>query len=353
MKRIVILDPISQDAAKKLEQETGWKVEERLNLTPEELPQRVEDADVLIVRSATRLTAEIIAAARRLKVIGRAGIGVDNIDLEAASERGIRVVNTPGATTTSVAELTLGAILALARWIHVADASVKAGHWDRTKFPGIEIKGKLLGLIGLGRIGREVAKLAQAFGMRVIATDPFLEESHVHGVPLHTLEDVLARADFVSLHLPLDEQSRGLMNRERLGSMKRGAFLLNFGRGGLVDEEVLADLLERGHLAGCALDTYTTEPPGATIARLLSHPRVLLLPHLGAQTREGQIRVGMELVDGVAKAIKRFMAARAAEIATAREEEEARAAAAAGVAPEGATAEPKAPLVGPAGPARE
>jgi phosphoglycerate dehydrogenase-like enzyme len=182
------------------------------------------------------------------------------------------------------------------------------------------VRGKLLGLIGFGRIGREVAALAQAFGMRVVASDPLLEESHVHGVHLHTIDDVLSRADFVSLHLPLDEESHGLLNRERLESMKRGAFLLNLGRGGLIDEEVLAELLERGHLAGCALDTYNVEPPDDTIARLRAHPRSLLLPNIGAQTREGQIRVGMELVDGVAKAIKRFMTARAAEIAQAKEE---------------------------------
>ena len=338
MKRIVILDPISKDAAKRLAEETGWAVEERLGLSPAEVPANVEDADVLIVRSGTQVTAEVIAAAKRLKVIGRAGIGVDNIDMEAASERGIRVVNTPGATTTSVAEITMGAVLSLARWIHVGHGSVMAGEWKRGEFQGTEVKGKLLGIIGFGRIGRDVAKLAQAFGMRVVASDPFLEESHVAGVHLHTLEDVLGRADFVSLHVPLDEQSRGLMSRERLESMKRGSFLLNFGRGGLIDEDALADLLERGHLSGVALDTYNTEPPGDTIDRLRAHPRSLLLPHLGAQTREGQIRVGMELVDGVAKAVKRFMTARAAEIAQAKEDAAAAEAAAAEAAAETAEA---------------
>jgi len=341
MKRIVILDPISPDAAKRLAEDTGWAVEERLSLSPEEVPSNVEDADVIIVRSGTKVTADVIAAARRLKVIGRAGIGVDNIDMEAASERGIRVVNTPGATTTSVAELTLGAILCVARWIHAGDASVRSGAWERGKFQGSEVKTKLLGLVGFGRIGREVARIAQAFGMRVIATDPYLDESHVQGVRLHSLEEVLKRADFVSLHLPLDDDSRNLLDRDHLEMMKRGSFLLNLGRGGLVDEEALADLLERGHLAGAALDTYNTEPPGATIDRLRAHPRTLLMPHLGAQTREGQIRVGMELVDGVAKAVKKFMSDRASAIAKAKEEEEAlavaaaEAAAAAAATPEG------------------
>jgi D-3-phosphoglycerate dehydrogenase len=329
MKRIVILDPISDDAARRLQEETGWAVEKRLGLSPAELPAAVEDADVIIVRSSTQVTAEVIAAAKRLKVIGRAGIGVDNIDMEAASEREIRVVNTPGATTTSVGELTLGAILSLARWIHAGDASVRAGEWRRGDFQGQEVRGKLLGLVGFGRIGREVARLAQAFGMRVVATDPFLDVSHVQGVRLHTLEDVLSRADFVSLHLPLSEDTRGLMGREQLEQMKRGAFLLNLSRGGLVDEEVLAELLERGHLAGVALDTYATEPPGDTIDRLRAHPRSLLLPHLGASTREGQIRVGMELVDNVAKAVKKFMGDRAARLAEEREAAEAAAAEAA------------------------
>jgi D-3-phosphoglycerate dehydrogenase len=254
---------------------------------------------------------------------------VDNIDMEAASERDIRVVNTPGATTTSVAELTMAALLGLARWIPEACASVRRGEWERHGFPGMELKGKLLGLVGFGRIGREVAKLAQAFGMRVVASDPYLDASHAAGVRLHTLEDVLKRSDFVSLHVPLDADSKGLMDRSRLEMMKRGAFLVNMGRGGLVDEEALADLLERGHLAGAALDTYNTEPPGDSIDRLRAHSRTLLLPHLGAQTREGQIRVGMELVDGVAKAVKRFMNARAAALAAAKEEAEAAEAAAA------------------------
>jgi D-3-phosphoglycerate dehydrogenase len=332
MKRIVILDPISEDAARRLAEETGWAVEERLKLSPAEIPAAVEDADVIIVRSSTQVTSEVIAAAKRLKVIGRAGIGVDNIDLDAASDRDIRVVNTPGATTVSVAELTLGAILSLARWIHAADASVKAGEWERSGFQGFEVRGKLLGIIGFGRIGKETGRLAQAIGMRVIACDPYLDESHVQGVPLHPLEEVLSRSDFVSLHIPFEEESKNLLNRDRLESMKRGAFLLNFGRGGIVDEEALADLLDRGHLAGAALDTYNVEPPGQTIDRLRRHRRVLLLPHIGAQTREGQIRVGMELVEGVAKAVKKVMSDRATALAKAREEAELAAQAAGGEA---------------------
>jgi D-3-phosphoglycerate dehydrogenase len=342
MKRIVILDPVSPDAVKRLAEETGWTVEERLGLSADEIPSNVEDADVLIVRSATKVTAQVIQAARRLKVIGRAGIGVDNIDMEAASERGIRVVNTPGATTTSVAELTIGAILSMARWIHTGDASVRSGAWERDKFQGVELKGKLLGVIGFGRIGREVARLGQAFGMRVEATDPYLDDSHVQGVRLHPLTDVLKRADFLTLHVPLDDDSQQMFNREHLEMMKRGSFLLNLGRGGLVDEETLAELLERGHLAGAALDTYNTEPPGETIDRLRKHPRTLLMPHLGAQTREGQIRVGMELVDGVAKAVKKFMGDRAAAIAAQKEEEAAAAEAAVAAAAEAGAPAPEA-----------
>ncbi len=338
MKRIVILDPISEDAARRLETETGWAVEKRLDLDPADVPAAVEDADVIIVRSSTKVTKEVIEAARRLKVIGRAGIGVDNIDMDAASEREIRVVNTPGATTISVAEITLAAIFSLARWVHAGHHSMMQGEWRRSDFQGLEVRGKLLGLVGFGRIGREVSKVAQAVGMRVVATDPFLEESHVQGVRLHTLDDVLSRADFLSLHIPLDDENKGLLGRDHLEKMKRGAFLLNFGRGGLVDEEALADLLERGHLAGAALDTYSVEPPGASIDRLKAHPRTLLLPHLGAQTREGQIRVGMELVDGVAKAVKRIMGQRAADL-VARREADAEAAAAAEAGTETATGE--------------
>jgi D-3-phosphoglycerate dehydrogenase len=323
MKRIVVLDAISDEACRRLAEETGWTVEKRIGLSPEELLTKVDDADVLIVRSGTRITADVIAAARRLKVIGRAGIGVDNIDVEAASERGIRVVNTPGATTTSVAEVTLGALLSLARSIPRADASMRLGEWKRNEFQGFELKGKLLGVIGFGRIGREVARLAQAFGMRVVASDPFLEESHTAGVHLHTLEDVLSRADFVTIHVPLDVDNQGLLGREQLAHMKRGSYLLNMSRGGLVDEDALADLLDSGHLAGCALDTYAAEPPGATIDRLRAHPQTVLLPHIGASTREGQIRVGMELVDNVAKAVKRFMNDRATRLAAEREAAEA------------------------------
>ena len=330
MKRIVILDPISDDAARRLAEETGWAVEKRLNLAAADVPAAVEDADVLIVRSGTKVTKEVIEAARRLKVIGRAGIGVDNIDMDAASEREIRVVNTPGATTISVAEITIGAIFSLSRWLHTGHHSVLNGEWRRSDFQGQEVRGRLLGIIGFGRIGREVAKLAQAVGMRVVATDPFLDGSHVQGVRLHTLDDVLTRSDFVSLHFPLDEENEGLLGRAQLEKMKRGAFLLNFGRGGLVDEEVLADLLESGHLAGVALDTYAVEPPGASIDRLRAHPRSLLLPHLGAQTREGQIRVGMELVEGVVKAVKRIMGQRAADLAARREAESEAAKAGAG-----------------------
>ncbi len=336
MKRIVVLDPISDEACRRLEQETGWTVEKRLGLTPEELPGKVDDADVLIVRSGTRLTAQVIEAARRLKVIGRAGIGVDNIDVEAASERGIRVVNTPGATTTAVAELTLAALLSLARAVPQADASMRRGEWRRADFQGFELKGKLLGLVGFGRIGREVARLAQAFGMRVAATDPFLAEANVAGVPMGTLDDVLSRADFVSLHVPLDEDTAGLMSRERLARMKRGSYLLNLSRGGLVDEAALADLLESGHLAGCALDCYAEEPPGGSLERLLAHPHTVLLPHVGASTREGQIRVGMELVDNVAKAVKKFLSDRAARQAAEREAAEAAGAASAGTDEPGA-----------------
>ena len=323
MKRIVVLDPISEDAARRLQEETGWAVEQRLGLSASEVPGAVEDADVIIVRSGTKVTAEVIAAAKRLKVIGRAGIGVDNIDVDAASEREIRVVNTPGATTSSVAELVTGAIFSLSRWIHAGDRSVRSDEWRRGDFKGFEVRGKLLGLVGFGRIGREVAAMAQAVGMRVVATDPYVDAGTVKGVEITSLEDVLSRADFVSLHLPLDDESQNLIGREQMERMKRGSYLMNFARGGLIDEEAMADLLENGHLAGVALDTYATEPPGASIARLKDHPRSLLLPHIGAQTREGQIRVGMELVDNVTKAIKKFMSDRAARIA---EEKEAAAA---------------------------
>jgi D-3-phosphoglycerate dehydrogenase len=348
MKRIVILDPISDDAVRRLAEETGWAVEKRLGLDPSELRTKIEDADVIIVRSGTKVTREVIDAARRLKVIGRAGIGVDNIDMEAASERGIRVVNTPGATTISVAEITIGAILSLARWIHTGHGSIMRGEWRRSDFLGIEVRGKLLGVVGFGRIGREVARIAQALGMRILACDPYLDESHVQGVHLHTLDDVLKRADFLSLHIPLDEENAQLMNAERLEKMKRGGFVVNFGRGGLVDEDALADLLDRGHLAGAAIDTYAVEPPGSSIDRLRAHPRILLLPHLGSQTREGQIRVGMELVDGVVKAVNRIMSQRAAELAARKEEEAAAALAAA----EAESAEPTAagpPESGPTG----
>jgi D-3-phosphoglycerate dehydrogenase len=261
--------------------------------------------DALIVRSRTAVSREVLAAAApRLRVVGRAGAGVDNIDLQAARELGVIVVNAPGASAAAVAELTLGLMLALARRIPLGHGGLLRGEWRKSELLGAQLRDKTLGLIGVGRIGSAVAGLAAALGMRVLGHDPLLSTAalQARGVQPAELDPLLAQSDFVSLHVPLNEQTRGLIDAARLGQIKPGAYLINTARGGVVDEAALLQALESGRLAGVALDVFEHEPPGAT--PLLSHPAVVATPHIGAQTVEAQRQAALDIAGEVLAALR-------------------------------------------------
>ena len=291
--KIVIADGLVAPAQELLTAE-GWDLDTRSGRTPDELAGDLADADGLIVRSATKVTAAIIAAAPRLRVIARAGTGVDNVDIAAATARGIVVMNAPGANSISVAELALGLILSLARHMPAADAAMKQGKWEKKKFLGEEIRNKTLGLAGLGRIGQEVARRAAAFGMRIIAHDPFISEQVAAdlSVELVSLDELFARADYVSLHMPSNEKTRHMVNAERLAMARKGIRIINTARGDLIDETALADAIEAGQVGGAALDVFQKEPPPDP--RLQSLPQVVATPHIAASTHEGQELVGVE-----------------------------------------------------------
>jgi D-3-phosphoglycerate dehydrogenase len=290
---IVIADSLPASAADVL-RHAGWTVDAKSGRKPDELMRDLGAADALIVRSATPVTAALIESAPKLRVIARAGTGVDNVDVAAATARGILVMNAAGANSISVAELAVGLMLALARAIPAADASMKQGVWEKKRFMGTELRGKLLGVVGFGRIGREVAARARAFGMEVLAYDPFIASraAEAAAVPLVELDDLLARADFVTLHVPALPETRHLIDAARLAKMKKGVRIVNTARGELIDEGALADAIESGHVGGAALDVFDPEPP--TDRRLASLPQVVVTPHIAASTVEGQELVGSE-----------------------------------------------------------
>ncbi len=291
--KIVVADDLPASALDLLRAE-GWDVDARSGRAPDQLAHDLRDADALVVRSATKVTAPLIAASPTLRIIARAGTGVDNVDVPAASARGIVVMNAPGANSISVAELAVGLILSMARHLPAADAAMKQGKWEKKKFLGEEIREKTLGLAGLGRIGQEVARRAAGFGMRIIAHDPFIAEQVAAdlGVELVSLDDVFARADYVSLHMPSNEKTRRIVNAGRLAAAKKGIRIINTARGDLIDETALADAIESGHVAGAALDVFDVEP--TVDHRLQMLPQVVATPHIAASTREGQEQVGVE-----------------------------------------------------------
>jgi D-3-phosphoglycerate dehydrogenase len=279
------------------------QVDNRSGITPAELLEAVAGCEALIVRSRTRVTAEVLAAAPRLKVVGRAGVGVDNIDLEAAARGGVVVVNSPQATTLAVAEHALGLMLALARMIPRADTTMKAGLWIKKELEGVELSGKTLGILGVGNIGAAVAQRAAALGMAVVGYDPLLPDEAIQrrGVEPVTLDELYARADFISLHLPLTAETRGMLNEQVFGKMKAGVRLVCTARGGLIDEQALLRALETGQVAGVALDVFAQEPPGAS--RLVIHPQVIATPHIAAQTVEAQRRAAVDIAHEVLAAL--------------------------------------------------
>jgi D-3-phosphoglycerate dehydrogenase len=291
--KIVVADDLPASALDLLRAE-GWNVDARTGRTPEQLLADVADADAIVVRSATKVTAAVIAAAPSLRVIARAGTGVDNVDVKAATARGIVVMNAPGANSVSVAELAMGLILSMARHLPAADAAMKQGKWEKKKFLGEEVRDKVLGLAGLGRIGQEVARRAAAFGMRIVAHDPFISELVANdlGVELVSLDELFARADYVSLHMPSTAATKNIVNAERLARSRKGIRIVNTARGDLIDEKALADAIEAGQVGGAALDVFEKEP--TVDHRLQMLPQVVATPHIAASTREGQELVGME-----------------------------------------------------------
>ena len=296
--RILVADPLAEDGLARLRRAGEVTVVSKL---PEaELIQRIPDFDALVVRSETRVTAPVIEAGRKLRVVGRAGVGVDNIDVPAATRRGILVVNAPRGNIVAAAEHTIALLFALARWVPQADASVKRGEWTRAKFVGAEIRGKTLGVIGLGNVGSEVAKRAHGLEMDVIAYDPVVsvERAELFNVALVTLKELLERSDFVTVHVPLVDSNRNLIGRSELALMKPTARLINTARGGIVDETALYEALTSGRLAAAASDVFDKEPPGEN--PLLALPNFVATPHIGASTAEAQVSVAFDVAEEVA-----------------------------------------------------
>jgi D-3-phosphoglycerate dehydrogenase / 2-oxoglutarate reductase len=301
--RILVLEGITERGAEILRSE-GWTLDLEKALPPPELVKKVAPYQAILVRSGSQMTAEVIDAAKNLKVIGRAGVGVDNVDLQAATRRGVLVMNSPGGNTISTAELAVALMLALSRNLAPADASMKAGTWDRKTFAGVELFGKRLGVVGFGRIGREVAARGRAFGMEVQAFDPFVspalaENAHV---TLRTLDELLQTSDYISLHTTLTAETKHLIGKDALTKVKAGVRIVNAARGELIEDEALLAALDSGRVAGAALDVHAQEPPKDW--RLSKHPKVLALPHLGASTKEAQERVGTDIAQQVRDYLK-------------------------------------------------
>src|SRR5438309_6793584 len=298
---VLICDPISPKGIDYFRQQPGFRVtvlEKRLSEA--ELLPVVADVEAMVVRSETKVTRKVMESAPRLRVVGRAGVGVDNVDQEAATQRGIVVMNTPSGNTISTAELTFSMLMALARKIPQAHSSMKAGEWNRKEFQGVELDNKTLGILGMGRIGSEVARRAIAFGMRVLAYDPFLSLSRAKAlqVELIELEEVYARSDFVTVHMPMTDETRGMINAAAFARMKKGVRVLNCARGGIINEKDLYDAIQSGQVAGAALDVYDTEPLPKEFP-LRDLPQVIMTPHLGASTEEAQENVGIEVAEAI------------------------------------------------------
>jgi D-3-phosphoglycerate dehydrogenase len=296
--RILVADKIAAEGVARLKQ--AAEVEIATGLSADQLRGKIPEYDALVVRSETRVTEPIIAAGRRLKVIGRAGVGVDNIDVPAATRHGVIVVNSPEGNTVAAAEHTLAMLFALSRKIPDATASLRAGRWERGRFIGVEIYNKVLGIIGLGNIGREVARRAQGLGMQVLGRDPFVspEQASQLGVEMVEMAELLQRSDYISVHTVLNRETRGMIGDAQFAEMKRGVRILNCARGGIIDEAALQRALEAGIVAGAALDVFDQEPPPADLP-LLKDERVVVTPHLGASTEEAQVNVALDVAEEI------------------------------------------------------
>ncbi len=303
MMKILVSDPLADEGLKILKEEKQFEVEVKLKQSEDALKEIIKDYDALLVRSETKVTPAIIEKAAKLKVIGRAGVGLDNVDVDAATKKGIIVMNAPEGNTISTAEHTMCMILALSRNIPQANASLKQNEWNRKKFLGVEIYGKVLGIVGLGRIGREVAKRALSFGMKVITFDPYLPEDKAKqlGAELVELKHLFKNADYITLHVPLTDDTKNMISEKELGLMKKGVRIINCARGGLIDENALAKAIEAGIVQGAAIDVFEKEPPGDN--PLLRLEKIIVTPHLGASTEEAQINVSIDIARQVRDAL--------------------------------------------------
>ena len=297
--KVLVSDPLSPVGIQLFQETPGIDTDVNIGLAPQALKEIIGNYDGLVIRSATQVTAEILASAKRLKVIGRAGIGLDNVDIAEASRRGIVVMNTPEGNTITTAEHTVALMMALSRNIPQATASLKAGKWEKKEFKGREVFNKTLGLIGAGHIGRIVADRARAMKMKVIVFDPYIKPETVEKLDLEpvSLDELLARADYVTIHTPKTEETAGMINRDTLAKMKKGAMLLNCARGGIVNEDDVYEALKSGRLGGAAFDVFSTEPPGDH--KLMSLANFICTPHLGASTREAQDNVAAEVAEQI------------------------------------------------------
>ncbi len=304
MIKILVSDALSEEGLKVFKESKELSVDVKTDLKPDALKEVIKDYDALVVRSATKVTSEIIQAAKKLKVVGRAGVGLDNVDLEAATQKGIIVMNTPAGNTISTAEHTFSMILALSRNIPQANASTKKGEWKRSKFMGVEVYGKTLGIVGFGRIGSEVAKRALSFGMKILAYDPFLsaEVAESIGVEIAELKKVLQEADYITVHTPLTDETRHMISDKEFALMKKGVRVINCARGGIIDEAALVKALKELKVAGAAMDVFENEPLCAE-NELLKLDNVILTPHLGASTEEAQVNVAIEVAEIVRDAL--------------------------------------------------
>lgn len=302
--KVLVADSISPKGVELLKNE-GFETVEAYGSTPEQVKELIKDADAVIVRSETKITADVLACAKQLKAVGRAGVGVDNIDIPAASEKGVVVMNTPTGNTIATAELTFTHMLCGTRPISQANASIHNGVWDRKSFKGTELKNKTLAVLGMGRIGAEVAKRAMAFGMKVIAYDPFLTEARAKtlGVEIVELQDAFKRADYITVHMPLTEATKYMLDEKAFEMMKKGVRVFNCARGGIIKESALVEALKSGKVAAAGLDVYESEPL-AKDSPLRDFPNLVLTPHLGASTKEAQESCGIEVAEVIADALK-------------------------------------------------